>query len=166
MNYKKYIREKKSKNRCDLTLLFGNYSALNTLFEEMAKPFISVKVDKIVAIEATGFIFGAGVAKELEVGLCLIRKPNKLAWDVNRVEFTDYTKKKKGLEIAKDAILPNEKVVIVDDWSETGAQLKAAIYLVEQLGGNVVGISCAQIDERVKRDATLLKYKLNSVMNC
>jgi len=165
MDYKKYIREKETKNRCDMTLLLGNHQVLNNLIKDMAKPFLSSRVKKVVAIEATGFIFGMGVAQELKAGLCLIRKPNKLAWDTKKTSFTDYTKEKKGFEIASDAILPTENILIVDDWSETGAQLKAAIFLVEQAKGNIVGISCANIENRVKNDKMISKYKLNSVIN-
>ena len=165
MDYKRYIREKETKNRCDMTLLLGNYLVLNNLIKDMAKPFLSSGIKKVVAIEATGFIFGMGVAKELKAGLCLIRKPNKLAWDTKKTEFTDYTKERKGFEIASDAILPNENILIVDDWSETGSQLKAAIFLVEQMKGNIVGISCANIDDLVKKDKLITKYKLNSVIN-
>lgn len=165
MDYKKYIREHKTKNRCDMTLLLGNHQVLSSLIKDLAKPFRTSGVDKIVAIEATGFIFGMGVAQELKAGLCLIRKPNKLAWDTRGTEFTDYSKEKKGSEIASDAILPNENILIVDDWSETGAQLKAAIFLVEQARGKIVGIACANIEERVKNDPVISKYKLNSVIN-
>lgn len=164
MNCKNYIREKKLKNRCDMTLLFGNYKVFNALIKKMAKPFMCSKVDKVVAIEASGFIFGTGVAHELKTGLCLIRKPNKLAWDTKKTELTDYSKVKKEFEIASDAILPNENILIVDDWSETGAQLKAAILLIEQARGNIVGISCVHIDGRVKNDAFLSKYKLHSTI--
>jgi len=165
MNYKKYIREKKSKNRCDLTLLLNNYQVLNSLIKDMATPFLSSRVNKVVALGAMGFIFGTGVAQELKVGLCIIRKLNKIAWDTKSTFFTDYTKERKGVEIAKDAILPNENILIVDDWSETGAQLKAAIFLVEQAKGNIIGISCANIDNRAKNDKMISKYKLNSVIN-
>lgn len=165
MNYKNYIREKKSKNRCDMTLLFGKYKVFNALIKKMAKPFMYSKVDKVVAIEASGFIFGTGVANELKAGLCLIRKPNKLAWDTKKTKFTDYSKVKKGFEIVSDALLPNENILIVDDWSETGAQLKAAISLIEQARGNIVGISCAHIDGRVKNDTFLSKYKLHSAIS-
>jgi adenine phosphoribosyltransferase len=165
MDYKKYIRENATKKRCDLTLLLGNHQLFNSLIKDMAKPFLSSKVDKVVALDATGFIFGTGVAQALKVGLCLIRKPGKIAWDTKSTFYTDYTKERKGFEIAKDAISPNENILIVDDWSETGAQLKAAIFLVEQAKGNVIGISCANIDDRVKGDKIISKYKLSSAIN-
>ncbi len=165
MNYKKYIREHKEKNRCDFTLLLGNYQLFDSLIKDMAQPFLSSKVDKVVGLEAMGFIFGAGIAQELKAGLCLIRKPNKIAWNIKSTEFTDYSKEKKIFEIASDAILPNENILIVDDWSETGAQLKAAIFLVEQLKGNIIGITCAHIDNRAKNNPEISKYKLHSAIN-
>lgn len=59
----------------------------------------------------------------------------------------------------------NENVLIVDDWSETGAQLKAAIALVEQAQGNIIDITCANIDNQVKQDAVISKYKIYSAIN-
>jgi adenine phosphoribosyltransferase len=165
MDYKKYIREDGTKNRCDMTLLLGDHDALTSLVKDMAKPFLATKVDKVVALEALGFVFGMGVAQELKAGLCLIRKPNKIAWSTRSVEFIDYTTERKTFEIADGSILPGENVVIVDDWSETGAQLKAAIALVEQAKGKIVGISCANIDERAKKDKGISRYKLDSVIN-
>ncbi|MFA5050853.1 MAG: phosphoribosyltransferase family protein [Patescibacteria group bacterium] len=165
MDYKKYIREMKTKNRCDLTLLLANFKVLDNLIKDMARPFLHSKIDKVVALEAMGFIFGTGVARELKAGLCLIRKPNKIAWSTESIDFTDYTKQRKCFEIAKSAILPNEKVLIVDDWSETASQLKAAIFLVEQAKGIIVGISCVNIDDQAKNDKIISKYKLNSVIN-
>jgi adenine phosphoribosyltransferase len=165
MDYKKHIRENPTKNRCDLTLLLGNHRIFNSLIKDMAKNFFSLKIDKVVALDSMGFIFGAGVAQELKAGLCLIRKPDKIAWNTISTYYTDYTKEKKGFEIAEGSISPGENILIVDDWSETGAQLKAAIFLVEQLKGNIVGISCANIDDRVKDDKIISKYKLNSVIN-
>lgn len=165
MDYKKFIREHKTKNRCDLTLLLSNHQALSNLIKDMANPFRSYQIDKVVALEAMGFIFGAAIAQELKSGLCLIRKQNKIAWETITTTCVDYTNEEKIFEIAKDAILPNENVLIVDDWSETGAQLKAAIALVEQAKGNIVGITCANIDKRVKSDAIISKYKVYSVIN-
>lgn len=148
-----------------MTPLLNSRPALSSLIKDMARPFLSSEVDKVVCIEAMGFIFGMGVVQELKAGLCLIRKHDKIAWDIKSAEFTDYTGERKIIEIADDAIMPGEKVLIVDDWSETGAQLKAAIFLVEQAKGKIVGITCANIDERVKKDEIISKYKLNSVIN-
>jgi len=152
------------KNRCDLTQLVANPTALQHLIRSMAQPFLASRIDKVVALEAIGFIFGAGVAVELNAGLVLVRKKGKIPWATKSGEFTDYTNKKKWFEIANDAIQPKNNVLIVDDWSETGAQLKAAISLVESMGGVVSGIACLNIDPRARKDRTLSNYRLLSVI--
>lgn len=164
MNYKKYIREKSGKNRCDLTLLMGDYEVFSNLIKDMTRPFNTFRIDKVAALEATGFALGAGVASDLKAGLVLTRKADKIAWSAKSSDFTDYTNEKKVFEIADDAIKPDENILIVDDWSETGAQLKAAISLIEQLGGNIIGVTCINIDDRVKKDKLLSKYKLHSTI--
>lgn len=164
MDLKKLIREMSGKNRCDLTQLFAGPRALQYLITTLAEPFRDAKINKVVALEAIGFVLGAGVALELKAGLVLIRKQDKIAWTTRSVEFTDYTHKTKRFEIADDAILPGDKILIVDDWTETGAQLKAAISLVEQMGGIVSGISCLNVDPQAKSDKTLSNYRLYSVI--
>lgn len=164
MNLKKFIREMKGKNRVDLTLLAADPTAIKYLIDSMARPFLNSKIDKVVALEAIGFIFGARVAFELNAGLVMIRKGGNIPWTTESLVFSDYTNTTKRFEIAADAIGPDEKILIVDDWSETGAQLKAAITLVEQLGGHVTGIACLNIDPRAKNDKILSRYNLFSVI--
>ncbi|MCP4706737.1 MAG: hypothetical protein GY865_19235 [candidate division Zixibacteria bacterium] len=164
MDLKKYIREMDGKNRVDLTLLAGNVDALKYLIRSMAEPFQNSQIDKIVALEAMGFLFGAGVAFELNAGLVMIRKKDKIPWATKEFWFTDYSHKEKKFEIADDAIKPNEKILIVDDWSETGTQLKAAISLIEEQDGIVTGISCLNIDPQAKNDKILSNYNMYSVI--
>ena len=164
MDLKKLVREMSGKNRCDLTQLFADPDALQHLIKALARPFRDANIDKVVALEAIGFVLASGVALELEAGLVLIRKQGKIAWTTRSVEFTDYTKKTKQFEIADDAILPGDKILIVDDWTETGAQLKAAISLVEQMDGIVSGISCLNVDPQAKNDKTLSNYRMHSVI--
>ncbi|MFA6099077.1 MAG: phosphoribosyltransferase family protein [Patescibacteria group bacterium] len=164
MDYKKFIREQKERKRVDMTLLFNNAPAFASLIKEMIQPFVKIKIDKVAAIDATGFVFGTAIARELKVGMAVIRKQHKIAWSVKFTTFTDYSGITKGLEIADDAIKPGEHILIVDDWSETGTQLRAAITLVEQAGGIVSGASLVHIDKRALQDTNLTKYKLHSAV--
>ena len=159
-NYKKYIRE--GKERCDLTDLYANPQIFNSVIENMTTPFLDQKINKVVALDALGFVFGSRVAEKLDTGLVLARKEGKIGIKTQSISFTDYTKKEKSFEIAVDAISKDERVLIVDDWSETGAQLKATVSLVESMGGIVIGASCFNIDKPVFEDPILLKYKLVS----
>ena len=152
----------KGKNRVDLTLLAGNPDALQFLLKSMAEPFLNSHIDKVAGLESMGFVFGAGVALELGTGVVMIRKGDNVPWTTKSVEFTDYTNKTKSFQIADYAIKLNEKILIVDDWSETGAQLKAAISLIEEMGGIVKGISCLNIDPQVRNDRMLSQYNMFS----
>jgi len=159
-NYKKYIRE--GKGRCDLTDLYANPQIFNSVIEDMCKPFLDQKINKVVALDALGFVFGTRVAEKLNAGLVLARKEGKIGVETQSTSFTDYTKKEKSFEIAIDAICKNDRVLIVDNWSETGSQLKAVIGLVERMGGNVIGATCFNIDKPIFKDPILSKYKLFS----
>lgn len=150
----------KGKNRCDLTQLLSNPSVFQSLIVEMTKPFLSKGISRVVALDAMGFALGGAIAHLLKAGLVLARKGGKSAWKVKNIEFLDYSHQKKKLEIVEDALKPDDKVLIVDDWSETGTQLKASVKLVEQLGSIIVGISCINIDPSVKNDDKLKKYEL------
>ena len=159
-NYKKYIRE--GKGRCDLTDLYANPQIFKSVIEDLSKPFLDQKINKVVALDALGFVFGARVAEKLNAGLVLARKEGKIGIKIQSISFTDYTKKEKSFEIAVDAINKDDRVLIVDDWSETGSQLKAVINLVEKMNGIVVGATCFNIDKPVFKDPTLSIYKLFS----
>lgn len=165
MNYKQYIREQKGQNRADMTLLFSNAQAFKSLIKDMVRPFTDTKIDKVAAIDAIGFIFGTAIARELNVGLVIIRKRYKIAWPVKYTTFANYAGITKGLEIADDAIKPGEYILIVDDWSETGTQLRAAITLAEQAGGIIAGASLVHIDKQAKQNHNLSNYKLHSAFD-
>src|SRR5699024_12082023 len=97
-------------------------------------------VDIIVGPEARGFIIGCPVAYRLGIGFAPVRKPNKLPRETISYEY-DLEYGKNTLEIHKDAIKPGQRVLITDDLLETVGTIEAAIKLVEQLGGIVVGIA-------------------------
>ena len=93
-----------------------------------------------MGIESRGFIFGAPLAHQLNAGFIPIRKPGKLPSDVYEAKYeleygTD------TLAIHQDAISPGEKVLIVDDLLATGGTMSAAVDLIKQLGGTIVGIA-------------------------
>jgi len=121
-------------------------------------------ITKVAALDAFGFGLGGGVSYRLSAGLILVRKAGKVAWSVEASSFTDYSGTRKTLEITSDAASPVDKVLIVDDWSETGSQLRTAIALVEGLGAEVIGAACIHIETPVREDRSLIKYRLHSVL--
>lgn len=124
----------------DITPLLQHPQALREVVDALAAKFAERRVDKVVAVESRGFIFGAPVAYKLGAGFVPVRKPGKLPADTISVEYSlEYGTN--TLEMHVDAIKPGERVLVVDDLLATGGSAKAAAELVERLGGTVVGMA-------------------------
>ncbi len=122
----------------DITPLLGNEAAFGRAIDDLVTRFHDVSVDRVVGVESRGFILAAPVAYRLRSGFVPVRKPGKLPWAVAREEYElEYGRDK--LEIHRDAIHPNEKILIVDDVLATGGTAAATGRLVETLGGTIVG---------------------------
>jgi adenine phosphoribosyltransferase len=99
-----------------------------------------VKIDKVVGIDARGFIFAAAVADRLGAGFVPIRKKGKLPWKTRQTAYSlEYGES--IVELHEDAVLPGESVLLVDDLLATGGTAAAAVKLLDELGANIVGIS-------------------------
>ncbi len=99
-----------------------------------------VKVDKIVGIDARGFIFAAAVADRLGVGFVPVRKKGKLPWKTRQTAYAlEYGES--IVELHEDAVKPGETVLLVDDLLATGGTAAAAVKLLDELGANLIGIS-------------------------
>jgi len=123
----------------DVTTLIANKDAFAKSVDLLAKRYKGKKIDKVVGVEARGFIFGAAVANKIKAGFVPVRKKGKLPFKTisttYELEYGTDT-----LEIHKDAIKSGERVIIVDDLLATGGTVKAVVELVKQLGGNISGI--------------------------
>ena len=76
----------------------------------------------------------------------------------------DYSGQTKSFEIAKVALHPDDIVLVVDEWSQTGAQLKASVSLIEKMGAKAFGAVCYSMNSKVKTDPFFTKYKLHSLL--
>jgi len=114
----------------------------------LAEPFRDLRVSKVVGLEARGFVIGGAVAYELGAGFAVVRKHGRMYqedYDSSTVLFDtciDYSGTAKVLEVEKypRGVRPGDRVVLIDDWFETGDQGQAAVRLVRRAGAEVVGI--------------------------
>lgn len=121
----------------DITSLCEDKKAFSLSIDMLYDLFKDQKIDKVVASEARGFVFGAPLAQRLEAGFVLVRKPNKLPREVISEQYAlEYGTNE--LQIHADAIKPGERVVCVDDLLATGGTMVATCRLVQRLGGVVV----------------------------
>lgn len=124
----------------DVTTLIANKAAFKKAVDLLAKKYKGKGFDKVVAVEARGFIFGAAVAHKINAGFVPVRKKGKLPYKTisttYELEYGTDT-----LEIHQDAINPGEKILIIDDLLATGGTVKAVTNLVNQLGGKIGAIA-------------------------
>ena len=141
MDLEKFIRTVpdfpiKGINFYDITTLFDNKITFNYIIQLLSKRYESKGLDKIVAIEARGFILGSALAHSLDLGFVPIRKKGKLPYktisNTYSLEYGEDT-----IEIHVDAINKNEKVLLVDDLIATGGTAQASVDLVKQLNGQL-----------------------------
>jgi adenine phosphoribosyltransferase len=125
----------------DITPLLADEDGFSSVIDLIVVHYGRGHVDKVVGIEARGFILASPVAYHFGAGFVPVRKEGKLPWDTERQEYSlEYGTS--VLEIHRDSIRPGERVLIVDDVLATGGTAKATASLVERLGGKVVGIAC------------------------
>ena len=125
----------------DITPLLADAAGLASCVEALAERFAGKQVDKVLGIEARGFIVGGAVAYRLGAGFVPVRKQGKLPWEV----YSDSYQLEYGtdtLEVHTDAIEPGEGALILDDVLATGGTAAAARRLVEKLGAEAVGFGC------------------------
>ena len=128
----------------DITTLMQDGDAYRKACDTLYERYRDKEVDKIVGIDARGFVFGAVLAYQLGVGFVPVRKKGKLPWKTIEETYTlEYGED--TVEIHQDAIQKGEKVVVVDDLIATGGTIGATVKLVEKLGADI--IECAFIVE-------------------
>lgn len=124
----------------DITTLLQDPVPFAASVEALLARYKDRGIDIVVGIESRGFIWGAILAYEMGAGFVPVRKPDKLPAETIRAEYTlEYGTN--ALEMHRDAIRPGQKVLVVDDLLATGGTAQATCELVEQLGGQVVGVA-------------------------
>ena len=122
----------------DVTTLFADPRGFRMAIDQLLHPYAGMQIDKVVGLEARGFILGGAIAHQLTVGFVPIRKKGKLPGaticEEYKLEYGEAI-----MEVHDDALKPGEKVLLVDDLLATGGTAEAGIKLIERLGAEVIG---------------------------
>ncbi len=128
----------------DITTLLSDARSFHRMVDLIAHRYVGQKIDKIVGVEARGFVLGSALAYKLGAGVTLVRKPGKLPSVVRQVTY-DLEYGADTLEIHEDAFETGDKIIIADDLLATGGTVSAVVTLVEELGAEIV--ECAFMAE-------------------
>lgn len=147
----------------DITTLLMDAESFKNCIDQLVEKFKDCHIDLIVGPESRGFIFATPLAYLLGAGFVPVRKPGKLPAETIKYSY-DLEYGKDCLEIHKDSIKKGQNVLIVDDLLATGGTISAVANLVEQLGGNVVGLGFLIELEDLNGREKLQKYKVESLI--
>jgi len=124
----------------DITPILSNADLFRESISLLCETAGGVKIDKVVGIDARGFIFAAAVADRLGAGFVPVRKKGKLPWETLEASYSlEYGEN--VVQLHKDAVQPGESILLVDDLLATGGTAAAAVKLLDLLGANLIGIS-------------------------
>jgi len=144
----------------DITPLLENAEAFKSAIDSLSAPYLDKEIDRVVGIDARGFLLAAPVAYRLSAGLSIVRKKGKLPSQTISADYSlEYAEN--VIEMHNDTIKRGERVVLVDDVLATGGTAAAAIKLINQLGGNLLGASFL-----IQLDYLNGKSKLDGVQTC
>jgi adenine phosphoribosyltransferase len=124
----------------DISTLLQDSGAFQHSINLLVRQCQNKKINKVVGIEARGFIFGAALAYALNSGFVIVRKPGKLPYKTSKQTY-ELEYGSDAIEIHEDAIMPGEQILLVDDLLATGGTMAAATKLISRIGGKIVGIS-------------------------
>ena len=147
----------------DITPLLEDRNVFRKTINLLAKPYLKKKIDKVVGIDARGFLLAAAVAYRLKAGIAIVRKKGKLPCKTICQEYNlEYGSN--VIEMHRDCILPGERVLLVDDVLATGGTMEAAISLVEKLKGKIIGVDLLMELTFLNGREKIKKYKVRSLV--
>ena len=134
----------------DPTSIYINGDAFHDLLDDLMADLDGVTCDVVGGLDAMGFVLGSALATRLGVGFLPIRKAGKLCVDTDSASFSNYSGRTQDMEMRKPAFATGTKVLLVDQWIETGGTMDGAIRLVEQQGGKVAGLVTIAMEDNEK----------------
>ena len=136
----------------DPTSIYINGDAFHDLLNDLVLDLKNVKCDVVAGLDAMGFVLGTALATRLKVGFLPIRKAGKLCVDTDSVTFTNYSGRTQDMEVRTPAFLRGTRVLLVDQWIETGGTMDGAIRLVKRQEGIVAGLVAIAMERNDKTD--------------
>ena len=142
----------------DPTSIYINGAAFHDLLDDLEADLKGVECDVVAGLDAMGFVLAAALAARLGVGMLPIRKAGKLCVDTDSVSFTNYSGRTQDMEMRLPAFAEGTRVVLVDQWIETGGTMDGAVQLVERQGGVVTGMVAIAIEENARTNDYRSRY--------
>ena len=142
----------------DPTSIYINGDAFHDLLDDLVADLEPVTCDVVGGLDAMGFVLGSALATRLGVGFLPIRKAGKLCVDTDSATFSNYSGRTQDMEMRKPAFATGTKVLLVDQWIETGGTMDGAIRLVQQQGGKVAGLVAIAMEDNEKTASYRKKF--------
>jgi adenine phosphoribosyltransferase len=142
----------------DPTSIYINARAFNDLLDDLMADLKGVDYDVVAGLDAMGFVLAAALAARSGVGFLPIRKSGKLCVETDKVSYGNYSGRTQDMEMRTPAFAPGTRVLLADQWVETGGTMDGAIRLVERQGGVVAGLVAIAIEENAYTAAYRARY--------
>ncbi len=148
----------------DITPVLADGKLFRSSISLLCETAGGAKIDKVVGIDARGFIFAAAVADRLGAGFVPVRKKGKLPWKTRQTAYSlEYGES--IVELHEDAVKPGESILLVDDLLATGGTAAASVKLLDELGANIVAISVLIELDFLAGRARLTPHTVHSILN-
>jgi adenine phosphoribosyltransferase len=148
----------------DPTSIYINAAAFNDLLDDLCAGMEADGIDVVAGLDAMGFVLGSALATRLGRGFLPIRKAGKLCVDTDKVTFSNYSGRTQDMEMRQPAFAPGTRVLLVDQWVETGGTMDGAIRLVERQGGTIAGIAAIAVEENGVTENYRARYPVHSAV--
>ena len=142
----------------DPTSIYINGAAFHALLDALQADLEGPRPDVVAGLDAMGFVLGSALATRLGVGFLPIRKAGKLCVDTDKVSFSNYSGRTQDMEMRLPAFAPGTRVLLVDQWVETGGTMDGAIRLVERQKGEVAGLCAIAIETNAQTESYRTRF--------
>ena len=148
----------------DPSTLYINASIFQALVDDLVAPFNPDDFDVVAGFDAMGFVLGTAIAVRRGKGFLTLRKAGKLPVKSDAVEFVNYSGRVQRMEMREPAFRPGTRVLLVDQWVETGGTMDAGIRLIERQGGVVAGIATVCIEDNERTHDLRGRYRCSTAV--